>query len=562
MLVGIDVGGTFTDGVVCAGGKILDSAKHPTEEGDLQGSIFAVLDDLLQGVKKDDLANKIIQVVLSTTLVTNLLAAGGGEQVALIMIPGPGLNLKQLDFFPHTYIISGAVDFRGKIIEPLKQTQVEEIGTLITAAGIKKVAVVGKFSQRNNSHERLVEEILKNRHPHLEIVRGFEVSGQLNFLRRAVTAYYTAVTRDKWARFADSIKKALRKRGIVSPINILKADGGTMPLEVSLHNPCETVFSGPAASVMGAFALTMDQQTSVVVDIGGTTTDLALILEGRPLYASRGAVLSGRYTHVRSFAVRSMALGGDSTLRWTGNKISVGPDRLGPAACFGGPAATPTDAVNILEKGKLGSLSLSHRALEEISKQAGLKVEKLAREVVRRVNDRLKDGIDDMFRSWEQEPAYKIWEIVNKRQVRPDRIVGIGAAAGAFIPALAERFGCQALVHRYSPVANALGAAVARPTLSLLLHADTQRQSYYLNLEGITGKFSSDGQLADAKDLAQKKLQEIAEKRGIGKYADHREIFLEEQFNMIRGWSTTGKLFDVGVQIASGIIDEFKGVQP
>ena len=57
-------------------------------------------------------------------------------------------------------------------------------------------------------------------------------------------------------------------------------------------------------------------------------------------------------------------------------------------------------------------------------------MEKLAREVVRRVNDRLKDGIDDMFRSWEQEPAYKIWEIVNKRQVRPDRIVGIGAAAG------------------------------------------------------------------------------------------------------------------------------------
>ena len=145
----------------------------------------------------------------------------------------------------------------------------------------------------------------------MEIVRGFEVSGQLNFLRRAVTAYYTAVTRDKWARFADSIKEALRKRGIVSPINILKADGGTMPLEVSLHNPCETVFSGPAASVMGAFALTMDQQTSVVVDIGGTTTDLALILEGRPLYASRGAVLAV-VIRIRSFAVRSMALGGDS----------------------------------------------------------------------------------------------------------------------------------------------------------------------------------------------------------------------------------------------------------
>ena len=562
MLIGIDVGGTFTDGVLCSEGRIINSAKHPTKEDDLQNSIFAVLDDLLQGIKGSDKTSNITQVVLSTTLVTNLLASGGGDEVALVLLPGPGLNFRNMEFLPHTYFAAGATNFRGRNTEPLDQKEIEEIGKLIVDAGIRKVAVVGKFSQRNSSHERRVEEILKDGYPHLEVVRGFEVSGQLNFPRRAVTTYYTAVTREKWAGFAAGIEKAIRDRGITSPINILKADGGTMPLEVSLHYPCETVFSGSAASVMGAFALTMDQQTSVVADIGGTTTDLALILEGKPLYASQGAIIGGRYSHVRSFAVRSIPLGGDSAIRWVENTVTIGPDRLGPAACFGGPAATPTDAVNILEEGKLGSLSLSMGALENISRQAGLTVRELAHTIVLQVNDRLEESIKEISKTWEQEPAYKIWEIVNKRRVELDRAVGVGAAEASFVSSLANRLGCRAFAHRYSPVANALGAAVARPTLSLLMHADTEQQTYYLNLEGISGKISPGWQLKDAKELARKQLQQIAENRGIGHYADRYEYFLEEQFNMIRGWSTAGKLFDVGVQIAAGIIDDFKGVEP
>ena len=562
MLIGIDVGCTFTDGVLCSEGRIINSAKRPTKEDDLQNSIFAVLDDLLQGITNSDKTSNITQVVLSTTLVTNLLASGGGDEVALVLLPGPGLNFRNMEFLPHTYIAGGATNFRGQNTEPLDQKEIEEIGKLIADAGIRKVAVVGKFSQRNSSHERRVEEILKDGYPYLEVFRGFEVSGQLNFPRRAVTTYYTAVTRDKWAGFAAGIEKAIRDRGITCPINILKADGGTMPLEVSLQYPCETVFSGPAASVMGAFALTMDQQTSVVVDIGGTTTDLALILEGKPLYASRGAVIGGRYSHVRSFAVRSIALGGDSAIRWSGNTVTIGPDRLGPAACFGGLVATPNDAVNVLEEGKLGSLSLSMAALENVSCQAGLTVRELAQTVVQQVNDRLEKSIKEIFKTWEQEPAYKIWEIINKRRVELDRAVGIGAAAESFVPPLANRLGCRPLVHRFSPVGNALGAAVARPTLSLFMHADTEQQTYYLNLEGISGKISPGWQLKDAKELARKQLQKIAEKRGIGRYADCYEFFLEEQFNMIRGWLTAGKLFDVGVQIPSGIIDDFKGVEP
>ncbi len=556
MLIGIDVGGTYTDGVLYDGGSILEMVKHPTVEDNLESSILSVLDELLRNRAVSDLE----RVVFSTTLVTNLIAGGKGDQVAMILIPGPGLNIKQLNFFPGAYLAGGAIDFHGRITEPLDQDQLIEIGRQITGAGFKRVAVIGKFSNRNNSHERRVGEILQEKYPHLEVVRGYEVSGELNFLRRAATTYYTAVTRDKWSFFAKEMQNALRRRGIEAPVNILKADGGTMPLEVSLQYPCETVFSGPAASVMGAFALTMDNRTSVVVDIGGTTSDLALILEGKPLYASSGAEIGGYYTNVHAFAVRSIALGGDSAVRLQKGRISIGPERLGPAACFGGPAATPTDAYNLLEGGKIGSPELSSQALEEIATRAGVPVQELAREIVDQVNDRLEASINDMFKRWEEEPAYKVWELVNKRPVKAERVIGIGAAAGAFIPSLAGRFDCEAVVHRCASVANALGAAVSRPTFSLQLHADTRQQRYQLNSGGLGGEFKAD-RLTEAKALALAGLQEIAAKRGLGQYADRYEYFLEEQFNMVSGWSTTGKLFDVGIQIAPGVIDEFEGVQ-
>ena len=229
---------------------------------------------------------------------------------------------------------------------------------------------------------------------------------------------------------------------------------------------------------MRAYGLTMDQLTSVAVDIGGTTTDLALILEGEPLQASRGALIGGQYSHIKSLAVRTIPLGGDSTVRWQGGQLTIGPDREGPAACLGGTAATPTDAFNLLNGEKLGS---SRRVLESLARPAGLTAEGLAQKVIKQVVDRLEEEIQDMFRSWEQEPAYKVWEVIHKRKVKPERIVGIGWP-NIFIPALSQRF-LPGPVHRYSAVANALGAAIARPTLSVTLHADTERGRYFLDRE-------------------------------------------------------------------------------
>ena len=276
MLIGIDVGGTTTDAVLVDGGRVAKTAYVPTDHDNLLNCLLSALDQLVKGVD----TSKIERVVLSTTLITNMIAEGKTDPVALVLIPGPGTNPKDYNL-GDAYILDGAIDFRGKEIDKLKESQIKEVASKISARGLSRVAVVGKFCQRNHAHEQKVSEILAASLPGAKIEMGHKVSGQLNFPRRAATTLLTLATKDKYKEFAKATADALRHRKISAPVYILKADGGTLPLDKSVDMPVETIFSGPAASIMGVMALTPAGQTSLVVDIGGTTTDLALILSGK-----------------------------------------------------------------------------------------------------------------------------------------------------------------------------------------------------------------------------------------------------------------------------------------
>jgi N-methylhydantoinase A/oxoprolinase/acetone carboxylase beta subunit len=191
----------------------------------------------------------------------------------------------------------------------------------------------------------------------------------------------------------------------------------------------------------------------------------------------------------------------------------------------------------------------------------GQSLEGLCRSVADRVIEALKETIQQMFCQWEDEPAYKVWEVVNRKRFILHQIIGIGAAAPAVVPMLARELGVKHFLHRYSPVANALGAAVARPTLAVQVHVDTQNRVYTVSPEGLSGAVEkSDYQMQDAKQLAQHFLKEIGRKRGLSAYADEAQVYLEEQFNVIRGSRLAGKLFDVGIQIAPGFIHGYEGV--
>ena len=550
MLIGIDVGGTTTDAVVVDGNKVVKTAYVPTNHDNLLKCLLLALDELVQGID----TGKIERVVLSTTLITNMIAEGKTDPVALVLIPGPGTNPRDYAL-GESIILDGAIDFRGKEIDRLKESQIKEAASKIRAQGLSRVAVVGKFCQRNHAHELLVGEILAAALPGVKIERGHKVSGQLNFPRRAATTLLTAATKDSYERFAKDVAAALKERRISAPVYILKADGGTLPLDKSVQMPVETIFSGPAASIMGVLALTDPGQSSVVVDIGGTTTDLALILSGKPLLSAKGARVGSLLTQVRAFAVKSVAIGGDSAVTVCCGSLTVGPHRDGPPLCMGGNGPTPTDALRVLGLSQIGDGALAEKAMQIVAQGLGCTAKEAAQTVVDAVVDKIVFEVNEMFREWEQEPAYRIWEILKKERLSARSVVGVGGGAPPLVPLVAARLGAAAIVPPYAAVANAIGAAVARPTLTLNLHIDTEKGEFSVAEEGQTGRVTDQKMTPDdAERLARRLLGERAALLGIGEYTGEAEVTYSEVFNMIRGWSTVGRLMDVRMEIPAGLL--------
>lgn len=555
MYIGIDVGGTYTDAVLVERGAVLKKKKFPTIHGDLVQSLLGALDDLISGLTPE----QIKRVVFSTTLITNLIAEKKYHPVGLIIIPGPGINPESYDFGTKTSILSGAIDYRGREIVPLNEKQVTEVLTDFAGKGFQNVAVVGKFSCRNNAHEMQVSKIAAYRYPELVVELGHQVSGQLNFPRRVATTVLTAATKTYYSQFVHQVKQALAERRITAPVYILKADGGTLPITASIEMPVETIYSGPAASTLGAMALTPAGQTSVVADIGGTTTDLALILSGEPLLASKGAKIADYLTHITSFAVTSAPVGGDSVVTMADGKIRLLAERQGPAYAMGGPAATPTDAMRVLGLTEIGDLAKAREAMEKTGQGLELKVEETAKEILKIVTFKIVQTIEQMFISWEQEPAYRIWEILQQSKLRPQNIIGVGGAAVGIIPDVAAALKCRPIIPEHAEVANALGAAVAQPTLRVTLRADTEHGTYTVLEDGEQGKVSNGGVFREeeAIALAKTKLFERAETLNIRDFAKDVEVVYSEVFNVIRGFDTAGRIFDVCVQAPRSILSGF-----
>lgn len=550
MYVGVDVGGTYTDAVLVENGRVRATAKVPTGK-DLLEPILKAMDIILKDVDKKN----IKRVVFSTTMITNLIAEKKYDRVALLLIPGPGLSHKYYEFGTDAHILSGSIDYRGREIVPLKRSEIDSALADLAAKGYKKVGVVGKFSPRNNSHERQVATIISEKYPYWQVETGSRIGSRLNFPRRAVTAYLTCATRERYSYFVESVRQALKKREIKADVFILKADGGTLPLKSSEEMPVETIFSGPAASTLGVQALTPPGETAVVVDIGGTTTDLALILSGKPLLSAKGARVEGQLTQVRTLAVKSIPVGGDSLLKCTGAGLTICPERMGPAYCLGGPAPTPTDALRALGMTELGDLEKAREAMTLLGKDAGMNGSDVAGKVINLVVEKIANEIDRMFLEWEQEPAYRVWEVLQKQKVRPSVVVGVGGGAPGFIAGVAEKLGCRPVIPSYAPVANAIGAAVAKPTMQVSLRADTEQGYYIIQEEGIKEKIDRRSfNEQTALDVARDMLVRKALKYGLKVAPEEIEVTHQEVFNMFRDWTTKGKLIEVIVQTARGIM--------
>ncbi|MGB9887798.1 MAG: hydantoinase/oxoprolinase family protein [Moorellales bacterium] len=552
MLIGIDVGGTYTDGALIADGRVRRTAKVPTRTDSLLDSLLEALDELLRETEP----YRIQRVVFSTTLVTNLVAQGRLEPVGLLLLPGPGVNPELYGFRPPLRYCVGAIDYRGREIVRLDERAAVEALRELAEAGVGKVAVVGKFSPRNPVHELAVGRLAAEHFPQLEVELGHRVAGRLNFPRRAATTRLTLAVRSRLEDFLKEVARALRQRGVTAPAFLLKADGGALPLDMARTRPLESVFSGPAASTLGGLALTGPRESAVVVDVGGTTADLALILEGRPLLSSRGVRLDDYYTQIRSLAVRSVPLGGDSAVRLEGPDLLIGPQRLGPAYCLGGPVPTPTDAMRCLDLTDLGDKTRAEEAMALLARDVGCSPREMAERVLAEAVRTLQVAVEEMFQSWEQEPAYRVWEVMRGRKGRPDTIVGLGGAAPALIPRLARAMGCQAFIPSHAASANAIGAALARPTVYITLHADTERGFFTVEETGKREALGGNSSLSleEACLLARQHLNAEAARMGVE--GSEAEILYAEGFNLVRGWRTTGRIYNVVMQLAPGLVQE------
>jgi len=549
MILGIDVGGTHTDAVLLENFQVRKKTKVPTNQLRLVSSLIGVMDEIL----RDEDPAAIERVVFSTTLSTNAIVQGKTDRVGMIVASGPGLAPEALQISEDTRFVSGYVSNRGIEVAPIKKGEVEAAASDLKASGIAHLGIVGKFSTRNPAHENEIGELVGNGFGHVSF--GHRLSGNLNFRRRIATAFLNASVFDLYQRFVEEILEFASRAGIAAPIYILKADGGTFEIRRSAEQPVQTILSGPAASVMGILSLAdCSGADGVILDMGGTTTDIALLAGGVPLLEPLGVTIEGHRTLIRGLKTRSIGLGGDSRVRVDGGKLVIGPRREGPAAAFGGPWPTPTDAMIVLGLAQIGDAAKAETAVSETAGKLNLTVTQAARAIFEKTCGDIAAAVGAMVEEVNNKPVYTIHELLEGRKLSPSRLFIVGGPAAAVACRLGEMLGCEAVIPRDAEVANAFGAALARTTAEITILAETERGSLTIAEEGLQMKIPAHFTRRDILRIGMEKLRERAIRLGARESDIETEIVEDQEFNMVRGFHTTGKNIRLKVQVKPGVI--------
>lgn len=574
ILLGVDTGGTYTDAVLLRDEtEVIASAKALTTRHDLAigvgGAVRAVLEQ--SGV----LPGEIALASLSTTLATNALVEGQGGRVALVYV-----GFAEGDLEAHgltevlrgdpSLVLAGGHNHAGAEAVALDLDALDAF--LEAQAGkVSAFAVAALFATRNPAHELAVAERIRARTA-APVTCSHQLSARLNGPKRALTAVLNARLVGMIDRLIGRAQDTLVDLGIGAPMMVVRGDGAMMSAEQARLRPIETILSGPAASLVGARWLT-GAETAMVSDIGGTTTDVAMLKDGRPAIDPAGAQVGGMRTMVEAVAMRTTGLGGDSQIQVNAEGLAggirLGPRRVVPVSLIAmeapdvvhraldaqlrapvvgehdtrflravpgvardglgareialleriGDGVHPLAEVlkNRMEQGALGRLvdrgivqmagptpsDASHvlgrlddwdseaarKAMEQLARRRtgsgnrlAADAESMARIVIDQLTEQTVQALLETAFAEEAEPFETAPELLAKAElirrglaghrgiVALDAglnvdVIGLGASAASYYPAVGERLRCRMVLPQHAGVANAIGAVVGRVTM-------------------------------------------------------------------------------------------------
>ena len=329
-VVGIDTGGTYTDAVLLdyRSRKVLAFSKTLTTHDNLTRGIKKALDGL-----QIEAADSVKLVGVSSTLATNSIAEGRERPAGLVLIGYDRDLIAAYDLaakFPTTQWANfkGGHTPQGIEKEPLDLAGIRE-WVRLNGDKVEALAISGYFSPLNPAHEDRALAVVRQTCS-LPVVLGHHLSTQLDSVKRATTACLNASLVAVMQEFIEAVRASLDKRGIHAPLMIVKGDGSLIPAAEAIHKPVETVLSGPAASAIGGRFLSR-QGNALVIDVGGTTTDLALVNDSKVTISEDGARVGMFETAVKAARIQTAGLGGDSRIAIdTGGTVRVGPERVVP----------------------------------------------------------------------------------------------------------------------------------------------------------------------------------------------------------------------------------------
>ena len=439
MFVGLDVGGTNTDAVLMDGAELLNKIKVSTTS-DVTAGLVSALEQLLRGID----ANAISGVMLGTTHFTNaLLEQKGLSQTAVVRLCLPATQLlPPLVDWPNdlknaiggfTYMVEGGHEFDGREISPLNFDELKRISKDVRRKGIESVAVTGVFSPVNPTHEQQAFDFFQEELPHVDVTLSHE-NGRVGILERENAATLNACLRSVGRQSICSIKEAMSLLGLKADLYLSQNDGTLMDETFAARLPVLAISSGPTNSMRGAAYLS-GLKDCIVVDVGGTTTDVGALVNGFPREASLAVNIAGVRTNFRMPDVQSIALGGGSIVY--PEEMRIGPESVGfelnnRALVFGGDTITATDVAAV---GGLVKFEYSNQ---------------------------LTSLDPSICQRWVDLIKYNIEELVDRMKLNTEPVPVVLVGGGNIIVPEDLKGASEVKRPEHGEVANAIGAAIAQ----------------------------------------------------------------------------------------------------